>query len=95
MIAIGFAGLLDQIASTGEVRPQQISPTFDKNDLLSIDRPAVDGQPDPNGGVRAPAARSAPPERSGEGPHLRAQAPRPEGGPASKATQRARACASR
>jgi membrane-associated phospholipid phosphatase len=40
-ISIGFAGLSDMIISTGELRPQQISPTFDISQLLAIDRIAV------------------------------------------------------
>jgi undecaprenyl-diphosphatase len=40
-ISFGFALLLDQLKSTGEIRPQQISRDFDRNDLLAIDRPVV------------------------------------------------------
>jgi membrane-associated phospholipid phosphatase len=48
--AAAFAGILDLINSTGEVRPQQISPNFDKSSLLGIDRHAVNQTPD--GGAR-------------------------------------------
>ncbi len=47
-VALGFAGILDLINSTGEVRPQQISPNFDRNKLLGIDRGAVSQTIDPN-----------------------------------------------
>jgi membrane-associated phospholipid phosphatase len=40
-ISIGFAGLLDMVIGTGEVRPQQISADFDTEDLLPLDRYAV------------------------------------------------------
>ncbi len=42
----GFAGLLDLINSTGEVRPQQISSNFDRSKLLGIDRGAIDQDAD-------------------------------------------------
>ncbi|WP_394838000.1 phosphatase PAP2 family protein [Pendulispora rubella] len=44
----GFAGLLDLVMGTGEIRPQQISPTFQTNSLLKIDRGAVTQTIDPN-----------------------------------------------
>lgn len=47
-VSFGFAGILDLINSTGEVRPQQISPTFDRSHLLGIDRGAVSQTIDPN-----------------------------------------------
>jgi membrane-associated phospholipid phosphatase len=40
-ISFGFAFVLDQLKSTGEIRPQQIARDFDHNDLLPIDRPVV------------------------------------------------------
>jgi undecaprenyl-diphosphatase len=40
-ISAGFAIVLDQLKSTGEIRPQQISSDFDRNNLLAIDRPVV------------------------------------------------------
>lgn len=40
-ISAGFAVLSDLIISTGELRPQQISPTFTPSQLLGIDRIAV------------------------------------------------------
>jgi undecaprenyl-diphosphatase len=47
-IAIGFAGLSTMVLSTGEIRPQQISSTFDTSKLLGIDRVAVTQTVDPN-----------------------------------------------
>jgi undecaprenyl-diphosphatase len=47
-ISLGFAGLLELINSTGEVHPQQISPTFSNDDLLPLDRFAVTQTLDPN-----------------------------------------------
>lgn len=47
-VSTGFAGLLDLIMTTGEVRPQQISPTFQTEHLLGIDRVAVNQHVDPN-----------------------------------------------
>jgi membrane-associated phospholipid phosphatase len=44
----GFAGILDLINGTGEVRPQQISPTFDRSSLLGIDRGAISQNVDSN-----------------------------------------------
>lgn len=48
LLAGGFAGLLDLINSTGEVRPQQIAKDFDRSHLLTIDRGAVSQTPDSN-----------------------------------------------
>ena len=50
-IALGFAGLSAVILSTGEIRPQQISPTFTVSKLLGIDRAAVTQTVDPNAGL--------------------------------------------
>lgn len=47
-VSSGFAGVLDMLVTTGEIRPQQISPKFDSHQLLSIDRIAVTQQVDPN-----------------------------------------------
>jgi hypothetical protein len=33
-ISLGFASILDLVNSTGEIRPQRISPTFERSDLL-------------------------------------------------------------
>jgi membrane-associated phospholipid phosphatase len=43
-----FAGVLNLIIGTGEVRPQQISPTFELSSLLAIDRGAISQAVDPN-----------------------------------------------
>jgi len=44
----GFAGLLDLVMGTGELRPQQISRDFKSSSLLKIDRGAVSQDIDPN-----------------------------------------------
>ncbi len=49
-VAAGFAGLLDLVNSTGEIRPQQISPNFDRSRLLGIDRGALSRNPDSDAG---------------------------------------------
>jgi hypothetical protein len=41
LASVGFAGTLDLINSTGELRPQQIPPNFDGSKLLPIDRFAI------------------------------------------------------
>jgi membrane-associated phospholipid phosphatase len=53
VISGGLAFVLEQINSTGEIRPQPISPDFDKNHLIGIDRAAVDGKPDSGAGPRS------------------------------------------
>jgi undecaprenyl-diphosphatase len=40
-ISFGFTLVLDQLKSTGEIRPQQIARDFQRDDLLPIDRPVV------------------------------------------------------
>ncbi len=47
-VGTGFAGLLDLIITTGEIRPQQISTSFDAKSLLAIDRAAVTQRVDGN-----------------------------------------------
>lgn len=47
-VSLGFAGVLDLIISTGELRPQQIPSTFQESQLLGIDRGAVSQTVDPN-----------------------------------------------
>jgi membrane-associated phospholipid phosphatase len=47
-VSAGFAGLLDLVIGTGELRAQQISSTFETKQLLSIDRGAVSQHVDPN-----------------------------------------------
>ena len=51
--ATTFALLLEQINSTGEIRPQQISPNFDRSQLLAIDRDAVDQKIDNDSRTRS------------------------------------------
>ncbi|HYQ44766.1 MAG TPA: phosphatase PAP2 family protein [Polyangiaceae bacterium] len=55
-VSLGFAGTLAAINSTGEIRPQQISPNFETSHLLGIDRGAVTQTPDPNAGTRSSIA---------------------------------------
>ncbi|MGH7285515.1 MAG: hypothetical protein ACRELY_28675, partial [Polyangiaceae bacterium] len=47
----GFDVLSEFVLSTGEVRPQQIDPSFDTQSLLSIDRGAISQNPDANAGT--------------------------------------------
>lgn len=49
--AAAFAGTLDIIIGTGEVRPQQIASTFDRSQLLGIDRGAVSQKVDGSAGT--------------------------------------------
>lgn len=53
VVSLGSAGVLELINSTGEIRPQQIAPTFDRNQLISIDRAAVTQTADPSAGPRS------------------------------------------
>jgi undecaprenyl-diphosphatase len=41
LATIGFAGTLELVLSTGEIRPQQIDPNFNTSSLLGIDRGAI------------------------------------------------------
>lgn len=45
-IGLGFGALSEALLSTGEIRPQQIRPTFDTSHLLGIDRGAISQTPD-------------------------------------------------
>jgi membrane-associated phospholipid phosphatase len=45
---IGFAGTLELVLSTGEIRPQQIDPNFNTSNLLGIDRGAISQHIDPH-----------------------------------------------
>jgi hypothetical protein len=38
VVSLGSAGVLELINSTGEIRPQQIAPNFDRNKFIWIDR---------------------------------------------------------
>ena len=49
-VALGFAGVLELINSTGEIRPQQISKTFHRSQLIGIDRGAITATPDKSAG---------------------------------------------
>lgn len=50
LVSLGSAGVLQQIVSTGEIRPQQISRDFDYRQLIAIDRAAVTQTNDPRAG---------------------------------------------
>ena len=47
-MALGFSAISELIISTGEIRPQQIDPTFQSSSLLGIDRGAISQKIDPN-----------------------------------------------
>lgn len=53
IVAFGTALVLDEITSTGEIRPQQIASNFDRNQLLGIDRGAITATPDSKAGPRS------------------------------------------
>jgi undecaprenyl-diphosphatase len=50
-VSLGFAGTLELINSTGEIRPQQIAPNFNRSSLIWIDRSAATRTPDPHAGT--------------------------------------------
>lgn len=52
-VALGSAGVLELVNSTGEIHPQQIDRNFDTNRLISIDRAAVTQTADPAAGPRS------------------------------------------
>ena len=58
-VSLGFAGVLELINSTGEIRAQQVAPNFDRNNLIGIDRGAVSQTPDPNAGTYSNAGLAA------------------------------------
>ena len=47
-VSLGFAGILELINATGEVRPQQVPQNFDRSKLIGIDRGALSQTIDPN-----------------------------------------------
>jgi len=49
-VSLGFAGTLELINSTGEIRPQQIAPGFNRSQLFFLDRPAIAQTPDSKAG---------------------------------------------
>jgi undecaprenyl-diphosphatase len=49
-VSLGFAGTLELVNSTGEIRPQQIAPGFNRSQLFFIDRSAIAQTPDPKAG---------------------------------------------
>jgi len=52
-VSLGFAGTLELVNSTGEIRPQQIDKKFDTANLVRIDRGAVNQTPDSKAGSRS------------------------------------------
>ncbi len=48
---LGFAGSLELVLSTGEIRPQQIDSNFNTSNLLGIDRGAISQHIDPHAGT--------------------------------------------
>lgn len=53
VVSFGTAFVLEQITSTGEIRPQQIATNFERHQLLGIDQSAITSTPDPNAGPRS------------------------------------------
>lgn len=51
VVSLGSAGVLELINSTGEIRPQQIDPNFDRNQLIWLDRRSVNETPHPSAGT--------------------------------------------
>lgn len=49
-VSLGFAGTLELVNSTGEIRPQQIASNFDRSHLIWIDRGAITQHIDPHAG---------------------------------------------
>ncbi len=49
-VSLGFAGTLELINSTGEIRPQQVPQNFDSSSLIWIDRGAARRTPDSKAG---------------------------------------------
>jgi membrane-associated phospholipid phosphatase len=58
-MALGFSAISELIISTGEIRPQQIDPTFQSSSLLGIDRGAISQSIDPNAGPYSTIALGA------------------------------------
>jgi undecaprenyl-diphosphatase len=50
VVSLGFATVLELINSTGEIRPQQIAPNFDRNQLIGIDRASITATPSKSAG---------------------------------------------
>ncbi len=50
-MGMGFSAILELINSTGEVRPQQIDPGFDRSNLIGIDRASITSTPDKQAGL--------------------------------------------
>ena len=50
-LSFGFGVVLELINSTGEIRPQQISPNFDRSQLIGIDRASITASPSKSAGT--------------------------------------------
>jgi membrane-associated phospholipid phosphatase len=50
VLSFGFGAVLEVINSTGEIRPQQIAPGFDRSNLIGIDRASITSTPDKTAG---------------------------------------------
>lgn len=50
-LSFGFAEVLELINSTGEIRPQQVAPGFDRNNLIGIDRASITSTPSASAGT--------------------------------------------
>ena len=50
VVSLGTAGILELINSTGEIRPQQVAPGFNKSNFIWIDRAAVNQTPSKSAG---------------------------------------------
>jgi membrane-associated phospholipid phosphatase len=50
VLSAGFGMVLELINSTGEIRPQQIAPNFDRNNLIGIDRASITSTPSAQAG---------------------------------------------
>jgi membrane-associated phospholipid phosphatase len=58
-ISLGFGAVLEAVSSTGEIRPQQISPNFDRSQLLWIDRHSIPAHPSTSAGPLSSAGLGA------------------------------------
>ena len=58
-LSLSFGGVLESINSTGEIRPQQISPNFDRSNLLWIDRHSIPSHPSKSAGTLSSAGLGA------------------------------------
>lgn len=59
VLSLSFGGVLEAINSTGEIGPQQISPNFDRSNLLWIDRHSIPAHPSKSAGTLSNAGLAA------------------------------------